>query len=264
MVRMWALPICVLFLAAGTTFGHGQFVSGVVGAYAGGGPSQGLTNLPYSATTVQKLANGATITRTTTSNEARDSQGRTMRESKPALIGDVPQGVDFTRVTVMDPVAHNLISWGMQMKQATLIHLPEPGQQRPVSRAPAQPVVAGPAGTEGSVTPVLRRTFSQPGKRPEIRTEKLAGKFVGSVYAEGIRTTRTIPTGMEGNDQPLVTVSETWTSPDLKLIVLSTVDDPRTGLRTEELTDLSRNEPNRSLFQVPAGYTVKEQGTNQP
>jgi hypothetical protein len=69
---------------------------------------------------------------------------------------------------------------------------------------------------------------------------------------------------MVGNDQPLVTVSEIWTSPDLKLVVLNTTDDPRTGLRTEELTDLNRSEPDPAVFQVPAGYAIKEQGVNQP
>jgi hypothetical protein len=34
--------------------------------------------------------------------------------------------------------------------------------------------------------------------------------------------------------------------------------DPRSGETTYRLTNLSRSEPDRSLFEVPAGYTVQE------
>jgi arginine decarboxylase-like protein len=114
MALMRASLIWIQLLAAGVNIAHGQVGGGMVVGYAGGGASQGLTNLPYTAnrkiTTVQKLANGATITRTTTAKEARDSQGRTMTESKPLVMGDFPPEVDFTHVTVMDPVAHTWLS----------------------------------------------------------------------------------------------------------------------------------------------------------
>jgi len=249
--------------------GRGQGAGAIfVGSSIGGGlQPQALTNLPYSGTrkvtSVQKLANGVTITRTSSSKEARDSQGRTMSESKPMSLGEAPPEADFTHVIVMDPVAHTRLYWSNQVKQANLIHMPDLRQLAP-PHSPS-PVAVGLGGGEGSAAPVvIRRTPSQPRSRPEIHTEKLGGKLVGNVYAEGVRITTTIPIGMVGNDQPLVTTTETWTSPDLKLVVLSTNDDPRTGLRTEELIDLNRNEPPPSLFQVPAGYTIKEQGANQP
>jgi hypothetical protein len=52
-------------------------------------------------------------------------------------------------------------------------------------------------------------------------------------------------------------VSERWVSPDLKLLLASSMDDPREQL-TREVTHLERTEPDSSLFQVPADYTVKE------
>jgi len=36
--------------------------------------------------------------------------------------------------------------------------------------------------------------------------------------------------------------------------------DPRFGETTYRLTNISRAEPDRALFEVPAGYTVKEGG----
>jgi hypothetical protein len=74
----------------------------------------------------------------------------------------------------------------------------------------------------------------------------------------------TIPEGAEGNDRPITTVTETWRSPELDIIVLSVNEDPRTGTRTSEVTDLDHAEPNPSVFQVPEGYTVKDQNPRQP
>jgi hypothetical protein len=65
-----------------------------------------------------------------------------------------------------------------------------------------------------------------------------------------------------GNDRPIVVVRETWTAPDLAMVVLSINDDPRTGVQTTELTDFDRNEPDPALFNVPEGYAIHEQGHN--
>jgi hypothetical protein len=35
-------------------------------------------------------------------------------------------------------------------------------------------------------------------------------------------------------------------------------DDPRTGTRITEVTNLDRGEPNPALFQVPEGYTMRD------
>lgn len=70
-----------------------------------------------------------------------------------------------------------------------------------------------------------------------------------------------IPAGKEGNDREIRTVMEVWTSPDLKITVRRTMDDPRTGKSTMVVTDLNRGDPAPLLFQVPAGYKVIDQKT---
>jgi hypothetical protein len=55
-----------------------------------------------------------------------------------------------------------------------------------------------------------------------------------------------------------VTVNERWYSPELQTVVLSKNSDPRMGETTYRLTNISRGEPDPSLFQVPTDYTVKE------
>jgi hypothetical protein len=46
-------------------------------------------------------------------------------------------------------------------------------------------------------------------------------------------------------------------SPDIKILLASSMDDPREQL-TREVTHLERVQPDASLFEVPADYTVKE------
>jgi hypothetical protein len=90
----------------------------------------------------------------------------------------------------------------------------------------------------------------------------LGTRTIEGVTAQGTRTTRTIPAGEVGNEQPLVITSETWYSPDLKVLVLSKAEDPRIGVTTYRLTNISRAEPAASLFEVPAEYTVTDGPAN--
>lgn len=74
-----------------------------------------------------------------------------------------------------------------------------------------------------------------------------------------MRTTITYPAGSFGNDRPIVAVNEKWTSPDLRIILLSINEDPRSGTQTTEVTNLDRAEGDPTLFQVPEGYTIRDQ-----
>ena len=66
----------------------------------------------------------------------------------------------------------------------------------------------------------------------------------------------TIAAGTIGNERPIVVTSDQWTSPELKTLVLSESNDPRTGTSTYKLVNVKRGDPPASLFQVPADYTV--------
>ena len=74
----------------------------------------------------------------------------------------------------------------------------------------------------------------------------------------GTRSTFTIPAGQIGNERPIDIVSERWYSPELQTIVMTRNSDPRTGETIYKLTNIQRSEPMRSLFEVPADYTLKE------
>jgi hypothetical protein len=94
-----------------------------------------------------------------------------------------------------------------------------------------------------------------------IKTD-LGTQTIEGVAARGTQLTRTIPAGTIGNEQPITITTETWYSPDLKVLVMSKTKDPRMGETTYRLTNIQRSEPAASLFQVPDDYTVKDQPGN--
>jgi len=225
----------------------------------------GNRNSPYSATKkvtfVQKLADGTTITRESTATEARDSQGRTVQTTTTTGIG----GRNMTHTMVMDPVARTITHWSSATKEATTMHMPEPPQvsrsgsvitnsgsniANAVVGAGDSPIAIGP--------PVVTAFRADPNVKPARQTDRLGGKTIAGVYAEGVRTTITYPVGSIGNDKPVVNVREIWTAPDLKIVMLTTDDDPRNGLQSTEVTDLVRAEPDPALFLPPEGYTIRD------
>ena len=82
--------------------------------------------------------------------------------------------------------------------------------------------------------------------------DKLPARTIEGVRVEGVRRTTTIPAGAIGNERPIVVTSEEWTSPELKVLVLSESNDLRTGTSTYKLVNLKRGDSPAALFQVPA------------
>jgi hypothetical protein len=64
--------------------------------------------------------------------------------------------------------------------------------------------------------------------------------------------------GTIGNEEDLTTTREEWYSPELKLVVQSTQNDPRLGQTTFTLNDIQQGPPEETLFQVPADYKIEE------
>jgi len=79
------------------------------------------------------------------------------------------------------------------------------------------------------------------------------------VEAEGTRATVTIPAGEIGNILPINIIDESWYSPELKMPVMTRHHDPRSGDTVFRLTKISRAEPARQLFEVPADYRIVEE-----
>jgi hypothetical protein len=212
-------------------------------------PEFGISNklvqgAPYSAQAVtqftQTLATGDHIQRTTNGSIARDSQGRTRTERSFGAIGALSAGHGAGRtVMIYDPVASMSYVLDPESKTAR-------SMQIPAARAGNGPPGSLPAGTY------------PPRSLASAKTEDLGMQMMQGVNAEGKRVTRVIPAGQEGNEKEIDIVTETWYSPDLKVVVMSKTSDPRYGDSVYQLTGISRAEQDPALFAVPSDYTVKE------
>lgn len=243
----------------------------------------------------QTLADGNRIVRKNSANVYRDSEGRTRREQTLRAIGpfaaagDPPQTIfindPVAKVNyILDPRTHT----ARKLPSIALLPPPPPGHS-PKAPAPGErhearvrimppPPGAGPQGpppagrtviidedldsdVDNDVTPAVSAEASATNfemRLPKPQKESLGKRTIEGVEAEGTRVTHTIAAGEIGNEQPINIVHETWYSPELQTIVYSKHTDPRAGETVYRLSNINRSEPARSLFEVPADYTVKE------
>ena len=255
-----------------------------------------VKNAPYSAESVtevvQTLADGNRIVNKITSQVYRDSEGRTRRDQtlkgfgpigsseeplQTIFINDPVAGVTYTLDT-RTHIAHKSVPFQFELSGKPVLQ----GQHFEFKTSPgatttSSVIITAPAGaapqagtrvapppeaeefklrtTEGAASYVFR---AQTGSDSNEVKEQLGKQIIEGVEAEGTRTTMTIPAGDIGNERPIEIVTERWYSPELQMVVMSRHSDPRNGETTYKLTNISRAEPAKSLFEVPAGFTVKE------
>jgi hypothetical protein len=213
-------------------------------AFEGGVSGKTVTGAPFTASfsteTTQVLADGNQIQRSTTGSIARDSQGRTRRDTTLPTIGpwaaSSQPAPKFSFIN--DPVA------GVQY---TL------DENRKVAHKMSADVHEGHVFKKH----VLGATFAEE-QQKETTTASLGTQRINGVSATGTRTTRTIPAGEIGNQKPIVITIEKWYSADLQETVMTKRNDPRMGETVFQLTNIQRTEPAATLFQVPADYTVEQ------
>jgi hypothetical protein len=207
-----------------------------------------VENAPYSAEIVtevtQELPDGNRIERNTTGTVARDGRGRVRREHQLAAIGPVVPEGEARMVTISDPVAGVHYSLDPVRKVA---------MRSRHSRGSAE--IAGPMISSKHIghDEVGLDIRGEP-EPPDVRTEQLGTKEYEGVRAEGTRTVATLPAGAIGNVRPIEIVSERWYSPELRVVMFSRRADPRFGETIYRLTNITRAEPDASLFQVPSDY----------
>ena len=207
---------------------------------------------PYAAEAVMEsthtLADGTKLTRKSVTLQYRDSEGRTRKEQSFSNAGPFASAGDAPKVVfINDPVAgvrYSLFAQDHKASKLSIQDRPTPPSSSSSPRPPHHPDSA--AQNSSAPTP------------PESKTESLGKQIIEGVEAEGTRTTMTIPAGTIGNDRAIDIISERWYSPALQLVVLSKHNDPRWGEDTYKLTKINRSEPARSLFEVPADYTITE------
>jgi tetratricopeptide (TPR) repeat protein len=207
-----------------------------------GKQEQVVVGLPYTADqtvqTVQHLANGMALTRRMTGHLYRSADGLERAEGTfPST--DPAQPDTVTLVCILDPARHTATMMNSRLKTATVTPLPDKATVTLTFLPLPNPQTLA-ISKDSIVTTDL-------GKRTQDMLD-LVGK----------RVTGTIPAGKIGNAQPLNATTEAWVSPQLKLLVKQVEENPVTGERTFEVTNIRSEEPDPALFKIPEGYTVKE------
>ncbi len=248
---------------------------------------------PYSAEavteTIQTLSDGNRIINKFSSSVYRDSEGRTRREQSFKGLGVLGVGEEpLKTIFINDPVAGVTYSLDSRSRTAhksapftfefsrkigpDATHAPGEKFEFRVERGTGggggnvimTPPLAGTEATrvphsvvEGTSTYIFR---TGKGQNANEKKEDLGKQSIEGVEATGTRTTITIAAGEIGNERPIEIVSERWYSAELQLVVMTRHSDPRMGETTYKLTNISRTEPVKSLFEVPADYTIKSGG----
>ena len=251
------------------------------GGGRGGPMPRSETGKPFSATattqTVQTFADGTRITQSTSMVQYRDADGRVRTETtesagpnsepvKVIMIRDIVAAVTYR----LDPVKRTALTSGG----------PIPAIAAPAARGGGfgngNAIPAGSGGRRGgapSSRADMEATLANLQKameamreartNPNETVEDLGMSTVNGVPARGTRTTTVVPVGAIGNDREFRSVTERWFSSDLNMMVKSVSTDPRFGTTTFELTNISRQPPDPSLFRVPADYTVTQPNNRQ-
>lgn len=110
--------------------------------------------------------------------------------------------------------------------------------------------------------PVSGQDACKPNAKPLPSPAALGERIIEGLKVTGTRMEFTIPSGAVGNEQPITVSSEQWFSSELGVVVSSTHRDPMMGNTSYKLEQVSRVEPDPSLFTVPADYTQNDVTAN--
>jgi hypothetical protein len=214
-----------------------------------------ITGVPYSAVLetefTQTQTDGSHVVYKRQVRLSRDSQGRMRWDRTVHLLPTQPDITEGSGIQIRDDVACVEYSLDVEKHIAvrTMLILPPP--LRKIDIPP-----------DDNSTRAQRS--AQPGSESLLQTriEDLGKGTIEGEAVEGLRLTKTFGPadchGTVGLGHCLshVTVSEIWSSRDLKMSVLYKHSDPQDGDTITRLTNINRSEPDPALFRVPPDYTT--------
>lgn len=189
-------------------------------------------------TTTQHLANGTVLRSKVLGHQYRSATGVERFEGAAAATADEPSPT--TLIYILDRSKHSAVLLNTKQRTATVQKL------------------ASNASVSVKFLP-LPQARGQTAKASDLVTTDLGKQSRGVMALVGRRVTGTIPAGKMGNDEPLVFTTDVWVCPQLKLLVEETEHNPFSGERVSEITNIHEEEPDPKLFDIPEGYTIREQ-----
>jgi hypothetical protein len=213
---------------------------------SGGINLRSVAGAPFSADvgsqTTQLMPDGTPVSRETRGKMFRDSAGRTRSETE---VLSSAAGVEARRfVTIIDPVQGTSMVLDVAAKKATVFHLA------------AAPALAASKVNLAAVAQAGRASVRQ---LSPSGTEDLGGMMLEGFAVTGTRRANSSAASATKSTLP-TDVTESWFSSELKVELLVTRQAPQSASRTTRLTNIAPGEPDPTVFQVPADYTVQEGG----
>jgi TonB family protein len=195
------------------------------------------TGRPFSARDhivwTQGAPDGSLVTTELYALVARDAQGRIYRERRKFVPVNSNQPSRQLEILLLDPVSHTRTACDPATRRCTV--------------SPYQ----------ASATFVLNPDAAQNHGMTFLTRESLGQKQIDGQDVTGTRETLQIASGVIGNSQPLTSTRDFWYSPSLQVNLSVTRNDPRFGTQVLQLVDLSLTDPDASIFQLPAGFSVQ-------
>lgn len=238
----------------------------------GGIEGKTVSGAPYSAEemtqTTQTLADGNRIVNTSKSKVYRDQQGRSRVEHTMGNIGGLTAAEPQTVIMIDDPVANVHYTLHPDTHSAEKVetnnslpgtkegpmlakHEAEMGHMKMSLDVADGATVASGVGYKTVIASSASSTSNTSRAEEDLGTQNMEG-----LQVQGKRTTTTIPAGAMGNERPIQIVDERWYSPELQMNIMTKHSDPRMGDTVFTVTNLSRANPDPSLFQMPADYQL--------
>jgi hypothetical protein len=226
-----ALQFAVVF-AAGLISLHGQqslrsniertgLINGI--------PVPGVEGAPFSATAVvefqEESPDGDMVVLRTINILARDSHGRTRRETRQLMPESFHGSPPLLGVRIYDPKTHIFTIYDPALRLARRRLVPEPISE-------------------------------EDRLDPSAHKEDLGLSTFDGLATKGTRLTRMISAKASGIGARVETALEVWYCEDLHLDMLVRYSDPRVGVETIGISNLKREEPPPSSFEIPAGYKI--------
>jgi hypothetical protein len=197
--------------------------------------------LTLETTWVRGLADGGGITTANKRRIARDANGRIYMERWWLVPPNALEQSEMTTIQISDPVAHTHINCFML----------EPSKPCQMSTFEPSPETVydffGPHSKGKTITGSGDTEWIDLGKQNIAGVETI-GRRVITHYNPGVF----------GNDRTMTIEREFWYSPKLGFNMLSKRSDPRFGSETFTVTNLIPGDPDPQLFDIPAGFTLKD------
>jgi len=197
----------------------------------------------------QTFANGLRTSQSMTGALYRDTEGRTRHE--------LPRSGAPEIVSISDPVAGVLYSLHMFQHAARRLQVTPMQQNREMEEHEMKARALQERQMVTSAGPVADVSAGDKAE-PLKKVDALGTLTLERVQAVGTRVTITVPEGTEGNDRAFDIISEKWYSPELQMVVMVKMSDPRRGDTTYRLTNIDRSEQPRALFEVPPDFSVSD------